>query len=314
MAGDDKKKMTAVLDIDPRSEMDDKVVKWIDTHPVLKKKFPNYTYKDTLELDARKWDEKKLKKGLEALVRYELQILAHRAMETWKTVQKEGVKAEINAIKDLTKQYEKIGKEIEKKCSLALEEIGSDKADNKKNLRDGKAAFNKMKQADLAKAFSGPRQIVVDGFKSLSVQLKKAAGEDKANAAAYAAAVKKMEEADKDFNGNAKDIQSAVTYLLKTGKEMAGNSESDKELQDFGEKIQGESGTLKDFLDDINEFENDIDKAINDVKRKSLDADGASQKATDFDKHKKLDAYATKIKTIIDKMATDFAKVEKKLK
>jgi archaellum component FlaC len=314
MAGDDKKKMTAVLDINPRSEMDDKVVKWIDTHPVLKKKLPNYTYKDTLELDARKWDEKKLKKGLEALVRYELQILAHRAMEIWKTVQKEGVKAEINAIKDLTKQYEKIGKEIDKKCSLALEELSSDKGDNKKSLRDGKSAFSKMKQADLAKAFAGPRQIVVDGFKLLSAQLTKAAGEDKASAAAYAAAAKKMEEADKDFNGNAKDIQSAVDYLLKTAKDMAGNDDADKELRDFGVKLQGEAGTLKEFLDDINEFENEIDGAINDVKQKSLDADGASKKATDFDKKKKLDGYAIKIKSIVDKLAADFTKVEKKLK
>jgi archaellum component FlaC len=314
MAGE-KKKMKAELKIDPRTEMDGKVIKWLDSVDELKKKFRPFTYSEELELDTRKWDKNKLAKALEGLVRYELKRLAVNAATAWKAVGgKASPKEHAAAVKTLLKDYDEIAKEIDDKCSLALEELASDKGDNKKNLRDGKAAFNKMKQADVAKAFSGPRGIVVDGFKQLSTQLGKAAGEDKASAAAYAAAVKKMEEADKDFNGNAKDIQSAVDYLLKIAKNMAGNTEADKELQDFGEKLQGEAGTLKSFLDDINEFENEIDGAINDVKHKSLDADGASRKATSFESNKKLDGYAAKIKTIIDKLAADFAKVEKKLK
>lgn len=313
MAGE-KKKMTAELDIDPKSEMDDKVIDWVKKHPVLKKKFPNYTFKEVLELDPRKWDEKKLKKGLEALVRYELKILAQRFFESWKTVQKDGPKAEIAAVSHLQKQYDKIGKEIDAKCSIALEEIASDKGDNKKGLRDGKAAFAKMKQADLAKAFAGPRAIVVAGFKLLSAELDKATGNDKATSAAYTAAAKSMEEADKEFNGNAKDIQSAVAYLLKVAKDMAGNSGADAELQAFGEKIKAEFATLKDFLDEISEFENRIDAAIDDVKQGSLDAKSAKKKAGDFEANKKLDGFATSIKTIVDKLAADFSKVEKKLK
>ena len=314
MAGE-KKKMKAELKIDPRTEMDGKVIKWLDSIDELKKKFRPFTYSEELELDTRKWDKNKLAKALEGLVRYEVKRLGVNAATAWKAVgTKASPKEHAAAVKGLLKEYGEIAKEIEDKCSLALEELASDKGDNKKNLRDGKAAFNKMKQADLAKAFAGPRQIVVDGFKLLSTQLGKAAGEEKANAAAYAVAAKKMEEADKDFNGNAKDIQSAVTYLLKTAKDMAGNDDADKELQDFGVKLQGEAGTLKEFLDDINEFENEIDGAINDVKQKSLDEDGASKKATAFERHKKLDGYAVKIRTVIDKLSADFAKVEKKLK
>lgn len=314
MAGE-KKKMKAELKIDPRSEMDGKVIKWLDSVDELKKKFRPFTYSEELELDTRKWDKTKLAKALEALVRYELKRLAVNAATAWKAVgTKASPKEFAAAVKALTKDYDEIAKEIEDKCSLALEELASDKGDNKRNLRDGKTAFNKMKQADLAKAFAGPRQIVVEGFQLLSGLLDKAAGEDRATAAAYAAAVKKMEEADKEFNGNAKDIQSAVSYLLKKAKDMADNTDADKELQEFGQKLQGEAGTLKEFLDDIDAFENEIDAAIDDVKQKSLDAAAAAKKATAFDRNKKLDSYASKIKTIIDKLAADFAKVEKKLK
>jgi uncharacterized protein YukE len=315
MAGDTKKKMRAELKIDPRTEMDGKVIKWLNSVDELKKKFQPFTYSEDLELDTRKWDKNKLSKALEALVRYELKRLSVQTATAFKAVGEKASPKEFNAaVKSLLREYDDIAKEIKDKCSLALEELSSDKGDNKKNLRDGKAAFAKMKQADLAKAFSGPREIVVGVFKLLSVELEKATGNDKASAAAYVTAAKKMEEADKEFNGNAKDIQSAVDYLLKVAKDMAGNGEADKELQDFGEKIKAESATLKEFLDEIGEFENSIDGAIDDVKQKSLDPKGAKKKASDFEANKKLDGYATKIKAIIDKLATDFAKVEKKLK
>lgn len=308
MAGEGKKSMTAVLDIDPREEMDDKVVKWINAHPVLKKKFPNYTYKETLELDPRKWDEKKLKKGLEALVRYELKILSHRVLETWKTVQKEGVKAEINAVKDLTKQYEKIGKEIEAKCSIALEEIASDKADNKKGLRDGKAALKKLESADLAKAFSGPRETVIKAFDTLSSALTKASGNDKGQQAAYAEAAKSIDEARREFDGNAKDAEAAVDFLLKKGREFL---KGEGRWPGLGKSIIGNERAFNDFLSHMRAFDVDIDDAANDVKQKKLTAADATRKAKDFADHSRLDKEGKEILVVVKDLAKQLVDIEK---
>lgn len=308
MAAEGKKSMTAVLDIDPRTEMDDKVVKWINGHPLLKKEFPNYTYKETLELDPRKWDEKKLRKGLEALVRYELKILAHRVTESWKTVQKEGAKAETSAVKDLAKQYAKIGKEIDNKCSLALEEIAADRPDNKKGLRDGKAALKKLEGADFAKAFSGPRETVTKAFHALSSALAKATGNDKAEQAAYVDTAKSIDEARREFDGNAKDAEAAVDFLMKKGREFA---KGEGAWPDLGKMIGGYEREFNDFLSHVRAFDVDIDAAANDVKQRKLTPSDATRKAKGFDDHARLDKEGKDILAVIKEISKKLAEIEK---
>ena len=85
MKAAEKKSMKAQIVVDPYAEMKKPIADWVKATPAFTKKFKPVKFEDQLELDTRKWSEKKLEKALYALIRYELQLFASQGADLKKT-------------------------------------------------------------------------------------------------------------------------------------------------------------------------------------------------------------------------------------
>lgn len=308
-----KKMMMAKLDISSMSEMDKKCVDFINGIPAFKKKFKDYTYSEKLELDPRKWDEKKLTNAMKALVRWELKLLASRAAEWNAKIQKQGPKAQKEAERNLPKYYDKIGKQIDDKCSVALEELASGKGDNKRGLRDGKAALKKLADVDLGNLFSGPGSSASKVMIALAKELEKHT-DDRKIEAAYAGAIKLLDAARKSYDDMADDAASAIKFLKKTADGIKKNKETAPELDAFGQKISGYDKAFKNFEADLKAFEVDMDDVAIDTKSRKLDPRLCRSKASRISNTSSHDRGAKAVKAALADLRKDFLAVEKVLK
>lgn len=310
----DKTKMKAELDVDPFEEADKKVKDWAKTIPLFVKKLKNVTYSDTLELDPRKWNEKKLTKALEELVRYELKIFAVRAAEYHKTALKEGPRGQLAAEKGLPKDYLELEKDVTDKCSTALEELAADKGDNKKALRDGKAAVKELAKQDLKKIFSTARTEIAAAFTALSSDLKKAMDQEKAKDAAALKARNVMDKARAAYDKDFEDSLSVLSDMLQTAGQTLKNAEANAALKTYSKLVLDYEDTFGNYAGAGREFETDMDEAANDVSARKLDSEDAKKKAAAFLKLNKPDSAAAAVETAAGKLAKAFADTEKELK
>ena len=309
-----KKLMNAKLNISSMAEMATKEVEFIGQIPKFKKKFKDFTYSDKLELDPRKWDERKLAKALESLVRWELKLLASRVAEWNGKIKKEGPKAQSEAERSLPKYYDQIGKKISDKCSIALEELASSKGDNKKGLRDGKASLKKLGDVDLSKLFSTPGAKAAKTVMALGKNLEKLADDDGKIESAYVASIKVLDEARKSYDNNADDAESAVKFLIKTADGIKKNKETAPELDAYGKKIEGYAKVFKDFVADLRAFEVDMDDIALDTKSRKLTPQLCKSKAANIVKTSSHDRAAKAVQNALADLRKDFVKVEKALK
>ncbi|MEL6478860.1 MAG: hypothetical protein AAFR17_16135 [Pseudomonadota bacterium] len=314
MPANGKKLMTAKLDISSMSEMNKKAVEFIASIPAFKKKFKDFTYTEKLELDPRKWDERKLATAMKSLVRWELKLLAGRVAEWQGKIQKQGPKAQKDAERSLPKYYDEISKKITDKCSIALEELGSDKGDNKKGLRDGKASLKKLGEIDLGKLFSGPGLKASKTMQTLAKDLEKFEEDEKRIETAYVTAIKILDEARKSYDDEAEDAESAIKFLEKTAADIKKNKETAPELDAYGKKIEGYSKAFKDFTADLRAFEVDMDDVALDTKSRKLNPQLAKAKGTKIANTGGHDRAAKAVQKALVDLRKDFAKVEKALK
>jgi hypothetical protein len=314
MAPTAKKKMKAELKVEPWAEMDGKRKDWLLSIPAFKKTFKTIEYSEDLELDPRKWDPGKLSKALEGLVRYELKLLDVGVGQWQKKVAKKGPLAQRDAERALPELYKETVKDIHDKCSLALDELASDKGDNKKGLRDGKAALKKLDDVDLDKIFADPRTATAAAFRDLAAALDKAKEDEKQKEAAFVAATKAADAARKGFDGAGKDAQAAVKFLLKAASDISKNKNANPALIEFGKEIQSYEKHLALFSYKLDEFEVDLDEAANDIKSRKLDAGDARAKASRLASLTSPDKSGGKVEDALARLKSSFSAVEKELK
>jgi len=312
MADSDKKKMKAELNVSPYLEMDRKTADWVKSIPALDKVFKPIQYSEFAELDKRKWSASKLKDALDRLARYDLKILAHRAAGHYKAAQKQGPKGQQAAEKQLPADYKEIRKDLLKKASLAIEEEVSDKGNNKRGLKDGKAALAKLKGIDARKIFAEPATMAEGAMKKLARALDAAGDDAKAAAKALTDAGKEMAAADKVFEDNAREAQAAVTLMRKVPKSI--KDDAAPELRTFADNVKRVDGTLGAFEDAMDKFGKEMDAAVAAAKAGKPDARAAAALAKDLGNSSTETKKAEAMKKAIGPLEAEFAKVEKLLK
>ncbi len=306
--------MKAELKVDPCAEMDAKTSAWVQGIPMFKKKFKPIVYSQDVVLDTRKWDQKKLSKALYALARFELKVFAVRGNEWAKKVAKGGTKAEIEAIAKYSKAYEKLCKDIANKCSVALEEVESDKGDNKRSLKDTKAAFAALSGTKPRAVFGAPTEAVVITLKKLSRDLAAAGDDARAQAKAHKAAQAAIEKVLAAHDKTAGDVHEGLSMLQKAAQTIRKTKDASPLLVKFGKALEKMSGQMKGLQERIQGFGGALEDAIEAMKDQRLDAAGAVSEARNFAEFAKYGKSATTVLAAVSKLNSAFAKIEKELK
>jgi hypothetical protein len=316
MAEDNKKKMKAELSVSPFAEMDKKTEAWVKSIPALEKVFKPIQHVEAVELDKRKWSASKLKEALAGLARYDLKILAQRAATHQKAHQKQGPKALQAAEKQLPVDYKAISKELIKKASLAIEEVANDKGNNKRALKDGKAALKKAVGLDEKSIFAEPADLAGQAMAHLANKLEELLEQEgttgKEAAKARGQAAKEMAEADKLFEASAREAEAAVEMLRGLRKTI--KDDAAPELCAFREKVKKADAKLKPFQQALARFGKEMDAALAAAKDGKADVAAVRKLANELVKTSKESAAAKAAMAEMKSLKTEFDKVEQKLK
>ncbi|WP_343079622.1 hypothetical protein [Ostreiculturibacter nitratireducens] len=295
-----KKKFVVDTVINPFGETrTKKAPDWFEARPKLLKSITGISVKRTLDLDPRKWKTKDLVDGVYAVARYELALFSSQLSSIEKDIfksltkdeqkkkkfsknsneSKEEKKALDDAESEVEKLYKKTVKDIEKKVSLALDEVESDKGDNKKALAAGKEAIKKFNSLDFNAMFDVPFDAVMLHLNDLAAKLK-GGGEKKMweNAKAGVATAEKV------FAGTAKTAQNIVKYLLDAGGKMADDAKANPALQKVGASIEESKGVMTALSSAIDEFETDMVGIRKLIKAEKADEAEISKVAAEFKK------------------------------
>lgn len=337
MAEVKKKKIVIDKAVDPFGETKSKDAPgWLKARPDALKEIKELEYKRQMELDPRKWKKKDIEDGIYAVARYELALFdAQLTSIEKKTVMKavpkpeQGKKKfaadkkkesdEVNkALDDAAGQaktlYKKMAKKINDKVSLALDEVESDKGDNKKALAAGKEALKRFDRLNTSGMFSVPIKTVLQG----KVKLAAALSEGKDKDEAYKAALKVARNAESEFDSLGKVARNVVKYLLDMGDKLSKDTKADPALQSFGKKISG-SGEVKKHLtrlvDNVDAFEKDLDDIVLFLSKGEADQKEVAAKAKAFvDANKGKEQDTRKSVTVLKKVGKEFNNLEKNVK
>lgn len=327
MAAVGKKKMKAVLKVKPLAEMHKKTEKWIRSDMGLMKIFLGHIqYTEEVTLDPRKWNPGSLSKALQALVRYELKLLDQAAMDVMKDWEDADDKTKKKLRTKIEKSYKDLVKKMHDKCSLALEEVEADKGDNKKGLRDGKAALGRLQSVNVDKVLSAPRTIILTALGTLNAELFEAEklinsenyndqkkGSDAADKAAKKA-LKQISASRQVLAGNAKDCKVAIKFLNQTAKNISKNDETNPKLDEFGKMIEKYQPDLARFLGSIDRFEDLVSQTEKMIQGKNVSAFNANAFAGYLRDAKKMEKDANKVQSALTALRKKFGEVEKELK
>ncbi|MBL4919069.1 hypothetical protein [Szabonella alba] len=300
-AADGKTEFTAELDADPLDEMTKQAKEFIKESKVLSKKFGKITFSQKIMLDPRKWKKKTLNAGMYGAARWDLKILAVRVGQ----YAKDG-KPDAKAEAALSKDYDKIVKAITKKLSLELEELEKG-GDNKKALKDGKAAFAKLDNVDFKSAFTGPLKSAIDVMKWLE---KAVSGRNAKNA--FTKAAGDMATVSGQFDKVGREANAAVAFLMKSAKEHA--KADDAGLQNFAKEIEKSEKIFQKFLSEAEAFEKTLDEAEATIKEGKLDAAGVKAEIVKLQRVAGVDKSAQEALKAAKTLKPAFLKIEKSLK
>ncbi len=322
MADVGKTKISVERKINPFGETKTKKAPdWFKARPGAESVVNVLTFKRTMELDPRKWKKKVLEDGIYAVARYELSLFAtalgglekdilnarpkERKKAKFLRNDKAETPSEKKALDDAEAQVKKLFKkmsgQIEDKVSVALEEVESDKGDNKKALAAGKDALKKFDTLDTSGMFSKLTSQVVKAVYTLGVEIEKSGDETDKDAFRKTAAA--LDKVKKEYDGTAKTTKNVANYLLTQGKKMASDTKADPALQEIGKMIS-KSGKVNTSLaklsGTIDTYEKSLDGTTAFVKGGKSTGSAAKSWATRFgNEHKSKDkAVAEAVKSV----------------
>jgi hypothetical protein len=307
MAATEKKDYDAKLDADPRDQLSPAAKKFLKSNSDIDKVIGKFKYSEKVSLDPRKWSKKDLESGVLAVALYEIKIFAVRINE----IAKSG-KADKSVVDEVKKLHAKTQKYIDKKLSLAVDELANDKGDNKKGLKDCKAAFDKLARIDFDDIYSIPRSMIEGLFNDLGNSLDDA--DEKQKAKYLADALKELGEAQNEFEKTGKAAEGAVDTLIKAAKTTKANKDVDPEFAAYADIVLKQEGKITSVLDNMKKFSAAVGTAEKVLKSKDLDAKQAKDQARVFKGMSNLDGSAKDTLKSLSKLETDFDKIAKKLK
>lgn len=257
------------------------------------KKITPVSIKRSMLLDGRKWKKADIEKGCYAVARYELALFATRMaqlekdlIKTTNTQLKKNFKKSTDIVdllekekdkklqkifddagKEAVKQHAKIVKMIEDKVSLALDEVESDKGDNKKSMSAAKDALRKFNAVDFKATFVTPSKQAALALAKLSKTLSDPkSGEDPKKA--IDAALKSMKDAESDFEKKEKKAEEAIKAILDLGDKLENDKGADPALNKLGTTVNDKSPvgkSLRKVVKDLEMMTKLLDDFKNDV-------------------------------------------------
>jgi hypothetical protein len=305
MADNTKEDMKANFIVKPLTTVPG-LKEFLKDNPSMMKKFEKLEYTEKVNLDKRKWSEKKLNEGIAALARYELKIMSMRLPKLIKSGK--GDKKKLQA--EVLKEYEDLKKEILDKISLAVEEVASGKGDNKKALKDCKTAFDRMSKANFNGAFDRPRKVIISSLDGVLKELSKG---DKGKPD-FGKATKDVAAAVKGFEKTGKLAENGINSMLKTAKDLEKDKDADGELTGFATKILKYDKKFTQFTVVAKKFSDEIDAIEAALKLGEMDEKEVDAKIKSLSKMSNLDKTAQEIVSGTRKLKPEFLKIEKKLK
>lgn len=337
MADDNKKVFAIDVTINPFAEFQKKEPPaWFVARPKLRNIVKDIKVSRSMKLDARKWRKKTLEDGVYAVARYDLQLFSTALTSMQKDIDKaiepkERKKFKFKSnTKDESKElgnalsaaetkvktlWKKVEKNINDKVSLALDEVESDKGDNKKAIAAGKQAIKIFDRIETKDLFANPVNDVTLTMKKLALELGKGNADPDD---LYNAALRELRDIESDYEFTAKSTGKVAKMFLTLAEKIANDKNADSELQAFGNHITKKSdvkSSLETMTKNIKDLGQDLDKLVNFVAKKDADAKTVASKAAKFKgDHEKKKGSATAATTAMRKMADQFKKIEKKLK
>ncbi len=234
---------------------------------------------ESLELDPRKWKQKDLEYEVNGMAKPSLQVFAVKLQQMekaaegklppaagkkrdWASVGKSKAPMDKKIAKEaedkIKKTWLKLAKDIESAISIRLEDIEADKGDNKKAIKDSKAAIDKFNKLDTNAMFAWPVEELSDAMKLLARNLS---GSNPDVQGALRDAEKSVAEVQKDVDKRAKEIQSVAKFFLDAGKKMAKDDKSDPVFKKVGQTILNETPNLQALSDNVDALEKLIKQA-----------------------------------------------------
>ncbi len=300
MADDGKTKIAIDMKLNPFGEFKGaKAPDWFAARPKLMNKVKDIQIKKTMVLDPNKWKKKVIEQGVYAVARFELARFA-TALNTMekdidkaippkerknkkfssdtKKESKEETAALSNAEQKVTKLWGKIAGLIESKVGDALDEIESDKGDNKKAISRGKAALAKFDKLNIDGIYGKISKDVQTVMTTLGAALKK----NPEDTAAFGTAEKGIKACIADFEGDTKTAQDVVKFLLDTGADMKKNKDAAPEMQKVGDLIVSKKGPLDSLSDTVDAFEKDLNDVLSTVKAGKMSPDQITSRGRKF--------------------------------
>ena len=315
MSDDNKKPFKFDLSVDPYKEINSKVASWLKSDKKLGKQIKPFTFSVDAVLDNRKWSKSKLSDELDGPAVWASKLFGTQAAQDMTAVEK-GKKTKEEAFDSLSNSFAKAVKDVAKAQSLLLEEIIADKGDNKKALKDGKAALAKMAALDIKSMFGSFAKELEGGLEEILVAFDKL-GKDQEKSdeigAFQTAFQKDLRGVIGDFDKTTKEAQGAVAFLLCKGKEMANNKNVAPELQTFGKNILKSEDIFEAFLKDVTAFEKLLDQAATDTAAKSPDVGKLRKLLAELQAAGKGDKNAADVLQKTKELKKEFDKVAKDL-
>lgn len=315
MADDGTKSINAKLSVKPEKEMKTDVKKWVFAEKDVKKIFSKpIVFQEKVDLNPKRWNEGKLSKAMEGLVRAEMQLLAQRVGDIKKkSGDAKSPKEHKAMLSSLEAALDDVTDKIQDKCSEALEELASGKAEAKAGIALGKKAMAKLKTLSVDKMFTNHGQTGLDHLKKWA-SATKAGADDAAISKLNKDGLKAIEDAAKDVKSTGKDAQNVAKFLLDTGKKLKGHENG--KLAKFGERIMKKElhPQLQKLDVDMDKLEKALDDFASDLKSDNLDAKNAGAYMSEFKAVQSLQKSASNAMQAMKDLESSFKAIEKDLK
>lgn len=293
MVDDGKKKMSVEVKISPKDlgEIDlDKATKGaLESLPRLK----SFKYKVEVEVDPKKWKQKKLDDKVQGYLRGCAIRLDYRAGKA-KGDQKK-----------LQSAWDEFLDEAEQVMDEAKKDIETGKADNAAAIKAGKAAMGQL-DAIKSNSYEDPRKGAIEALKPLT--------RDGADAKAVEKAKKALATIKASFDRSGKAAKEAVTFLIQEAKKMKDDKDADAALKQFGAEVLKNEKVFQEFLDGAGKFEEAFSEALEATGEESVEPDKAKDLAKAFEALSSVEKKAQAAMKYAKELQPKFKKIADKFK
>lgn len=317
-------KMTVQLSISPYQEMDKKQKDWCILRPALKRKLKPWEFSEKAEIDTKKWSDSELEDELKAVVRYDLKIFDVGVGDAIKAVEKgkDKEKALEDAESKISASYDKIGREIQKKLSRALEELAGG-GDDSKALADGKAALKKLEDIDLELVFMDVSKNAADALRGIFAKAgtKELESKDKQTsekaekdiARGFIDCAKRLGDLAKQIKGSSAEVGTAMTFMKKIGKRIRDSKVATEDMNAFGKQIMDYRADFEKYIAAVDGFQQDIETLVTEVKAEKMDDARAEQLAKWIHPATEGTKAAKAVNAALKDLSQSFKRLEKQL-